>query len=61
MSRRGAEGREERRPTGADVERDPEREHDAREKDERDQEDAGRRELDHDAERELETEEGNPT
>jgi hypothetical protein len=61
LSGRGAEGREERRPTGADVERDPEREHGAREKGERDQEDERRRELDHDAERELETEKGNPT
>jgi hypothetical protein len=61
LSGRGAEVREERHPPGADVERDPEREHDAREEGERDQEDGGRRELDYDDERELETEEGNPT
>ena len=57
MSRRRAEGHEERQPPGADAERV--REQEARE--EGDREDEGRRELDHDAERELETEEGNPT
>lgn len=61
LSGRRVEVREERRPPGADVERESEREHDAREEGERDQEDEGRRELDHDAERELETEEGSPT
>ncbi len=59
MSGRRAEGHEERQPPGADAERDGEREQGARE--EGDREDEGRRELDHDAERELETEEGNPT
>ena len=59
MSGRRAEGHEERQPPGADAERDGGREQGARE--EGDREDEGRRELDHDAERELETEEGNPT
>lgn len=59
MSGRRAEEHEERQPPGADAERDREWEQGARE--EGDREDEGRRELDHDAERELETEEGNPT
>jgi hypothetical protein len=57
VSGRRAEGHEERQPPGADAERV--REQVARE--EGDREDEGRRELDHDAERELEMEEGNPT